>query len=128
MRWHPLVKEYGPEKIYINCLDNIAAEALLHLCLSNLPTKNDWSTFNKAFMTTATLAATHIDTNVSELIPLLYTMPHKYQRKDKVIKTKCNTCDLQTQSFRWAGGCNIELASHNSKINVLKPLRKHVID
>ena len=60
-------------------------------------------------------------------MPLSYQMLRKYQNKDKSVKNKVNTSMLKTQYFCGSKNRNIEIATHNGKFYIPKPLHKNVI-
>ena len=67
-----------------------------------------------------------MDATHQEMMPLSYKMMQNTKIRTKALK-KVNTGMLKIQSFRWDGSRNIELATHNSKMYILKPLHKNVI-
>ena len=132
MRWRLLIEEYGPEIIYVKGLDNVAADALSRLSLSGLPTENDPETFDESFVSNVELAERYdvaLDRADVGSMPLSYKMLRKYQNRDASVSDQISAKKLHTQSFRGAGGKQIDLAcTSQGKIYVPKPLRKHVIE
>ena len=69
-----------------------------------------------------------MDATDQEMMPTSYKILQKYQNKEKSVQNKVNTSMLKAKSFCGTGSRNIELATNNGKMYILKPLHKNIID
>ena len=67
-----------------------------------------------------------MDVTDQEMMPILYQMPKNTKTRTKRTK-KVNIGVFTTQSFRGVGIHNFEIATHNCKFYIPKPLCKNVI-
>ena len=127
MRWRLLIKEYGPELIYLPGDKNIVADALsrLHLKPSTPP-----QTYENLLLQNAECYVKTKEDIPEVIFPLSYSLIGKEQQKDKELlnKAKANaTNNYSLKEFR-GGGKAYTLLCYTDKIIIPKSLQTRIVE
>jgi len=124
MQWRLILEEYAPELLYIKGENNVVADALSHLEMtetSPLDLQKDLHYLAECF-------GLDDDDLSPKTFPLQYKTIARHQGADKELLQKLKTSDAYTiQTFR-GGGKSRTLICHNGKIVIPQTLQRRVAE
>ena len=121
IRWRLLVEEYGPEIIYIKGPDNIVADAISRLHISEC-------NFAEKDISMSDMAESYdVEKLDNDTFPLTYKQIKHYQKTDKALLKKLEKGQYSENTFR-GGGKSLTLISKDDRIVIPKILQTYTLN